>query len=616
MSENENIDPKKPARTSKASATPHKPGCGCPRCVYRRRKTGEPPIPTARPSARAGSRGRPADDQAGARDILDLGDGQAPDAGASGRAVDDQGGERDLLGLGDGQAPEWANVLEMIASEFPDLQGDSWKPWRTYLKVVNAVPLDPDELAFAQAHTGRSTMPTSPVRRAFMGAGRRGGKSLIAALQVVYLATKKRAWSLAPGEWSTVPIVAADRPQARVIHGYVKGLLAASPRLRGMVVKATKDTITLSNRTKITVFTASYKTSRGYSLAAACGDEIAFWENAETSTNPDKEILIAIRPGLMTTGGPLLISSTPYARRGELWEAFKQYYGKNEARGIYWKASSLDMNPGLDAVEIADAYEEDPEAAAAEYGGEFRSDLVAFISEELIAAVVVEGRAEVPYNAKHTYYGFVDPSGGAIGGDSYTLAIGHPEQDVMVIDAIREVVPPYSPEGVTVSLAEVCAHYHVREIEGDKYAAEWPVEQWRKHGVVYRQSAAPKSDLYLTALPVLTSGKAELLEHKRLIAQLRGLERRTARSGKDSVDHAPRGRDDIANAVCGLIALMKRKRRSWGHIPPTAITQNTAGDIFVNGQHVRGPAHRPGLVRTPRGDWESYHDPRGEVNHG
>jgi hypothetical protein len=28
MSENENIDPKKPARTSKASATPHKPGWG------------------------------------------------------------------------------------------------------------------------------------------------------------------------------------------------------------------------------------------------------------------------------------------------------------------------------------------------------------------------------------------------------------------------------------------------------------------------------------------------------------------------------------------------------------------------------------------------------------
>jgi hypothetical protein len=33
-----------------------------------------------------------------------------------------------------------------------------------------------------------------------------------------------------------------------MIHGYVKGLLAASPRLRGVVVKATKDTITRRRR--------------------------------------------------------------------------------------------------------------------------------------------------------------------------------------------------------------------------------------------------------------------------------------------------------------------------------------------------------------------------------
>ncbi len=615
MSENENIAPKKPARTSKASATPHKPGCGCPRCVYRRRKAGEPPIPTAPPSARAGSRGRPADAQAGERDILGLGDGQAPEAGANGRAVDDQGGERDLLGLGDVQAPEWANVLEMIASEFPEFQGESWWPWRVFLKLVAALPLDEQERTFAQRLTGRTSLPTQPVRRIFCGAGRRGGKSLVDALQIVYIATKKRAWSLAPGEVATIPVIAADRAQARVIHGYVKGLLQASPRLRGLVVKATKDTIVLANRTQIRVFTASYKTSRGYSLAAAVGDEIAFWENSETSSNPDKEILTAIRPGLMTTRGPLIVTSTPYSRRGELWEGFKRYYGKDDADGIYWKAPSLDMNPSLDPAEIAEAYAEDPEAASAEYGGEFRSDLAAFISEELITSVVIPDRGDLPYNPKHTYVAFTDPSGGSIGGDSYTLAIGHAEQDVMIVDCIRESTPPFSPEGVTASHAEACAMYKIREVTGDHYAAEWPVQAWRDHGgITYRQSEDAKSDLYLQALPVFTSGKAELPESKRLIAQLRGLERRTARSGKDSIDHGPRGKDDVANAVCGLIALLQRKRRSWGHLPATSITRSTSGDVFVNGQHVKGPVGRPGLVRNPRGGYEPYYDPRGETN--
>ena len=582
MSENENIDPKKPARTSKASATPHKPGCGCPRCVYRRRKAGEPPIPPAPPSARAGSRGRPADAQAGER----------------------------ILGLGDVQAPEWANVLEMIEAEFPEFMGETWWAWRVYLKVLAALPLDERETAFAQEHTGRTTMPTSPVRRVFCGAGRRGGKSLMDALQIVYLATKKRTWTLAPGEWSTIPIIAAERTQAKVIHGYVKGLLQSKPSLRGMIARPpTKDTIVLTNRTQIRVFTASYKTSRGYSLAAACGDEIAFWENAETSTNPDKEILTAIRPGLMTTRGPLIITSTPYSRRGELWEGFKRYWGQDGADGIYWKASSLDMNPSLDPAEIQAAIDEDPEAASAEYLGEFRTDLAAFISEELIASVVIPGRGDLPYDPTQKYYAFADPSGGSAGGDSYTLAIGHAEKDVMVIDAIREAVPPFSPEGVTASHAEVCQMYKVREVTGDHYAAQWPVEAWRKAGITYKQSEAPKSDLYLQALPVFTSGKAEIPDHTRLIRQLRGLERRTARSGKDSVDHAPRGRDDVANVVCGLVALMKDKRRRWGHLPAWRATKDyTKAEpgrvVDLAGTRYLGD----GRFRTASG--EDYRDPR------
>ena len=172
----------------------------------------------------------------------------------------------------------------------------------------------------------------------------------------------------------------------------------------------------LSNRTQIRVFTASFKTSRGYTLAGAVGDEISFLENSDTSTNPDKEILTALKPGLMTSRGPLLITSTPYARRGELWEAFKAYWGKDAANGIYWKAASLDMNPALDPADIEAAYAEDPEAARAEYGGEFRTDLAAFISEELIASVVIAGRGDLPYDPKQTYVAFTDPSGGSIGG--------------------------------------------------------------------------------------------------------------------------------------------------------------------------------------------------------
>jgi hypothetical protein len=41
-----------------------------------------------------------------------------------------------------------------------------------------------------------------------------------------------------------------------------------------------------------------------------------------------------------------------------------------------------------------------------------------------------------------------------------------------------------------------------------------------------------------------------------LVSQLVGLERRTARSGHDSIDHGPNGHDDIAKAVAGALLLV------------------------------------------------------------
>lgn len=46
-----------------------------------------------------------------------------------------------------------------------------------------------------------------------------------------------------------------------------------------------------------------------------------------------------------------------------------------------------------------------------------------------------------------------------------------------------------------------------------------------------------------------------MLDHPKLINQLCGLERRTARGGKDSIDHAPGAHDDVANSVAGLAAI-------------------------------------------------------------
>ena len=52
---------------------------------------------------------------------------------------------------------------------------------------------------------------------------------------------------------------------------------------------------------------------------------------------------------------------------------------------------------------------------------------------------------------------------------------------------------------------------------------------------------------------MINSAKVEILDDERLITQCVNLERRTARSGKDSIDHGPGGHDDVINAAAGSI---------------------------------------------------------------
>lgn len=212
------------------------------------------------------------------------------------------------------------------------------------------------------------------------------------------------------------------------------------------------------------------------------------------------------------------------------------------------------MNPLFPARIIAKAYEADPAAAAAEYGAEFRNDIAAFVAREVIEACTMPGRHEVPKVSGCYYRAFVDPSGGSA--DSMTLAIAHAERGLAMLDAVREVPAPFAPEGVVADFCTLLKSYGLQEVTGDRYAGEWPREQFRKHGIEYRLSDRPKSDIFRDLLPTLNSGKAELLDVPRLASQLCALERRTARGGRDSIDHPPGAHDDLANAAAGALLMV------------------------------------------------------------
>ena len=383
--------------------------------------------------------------------------------------------------------------------------------------------------------TGREAAPTAQAREVWTIVGRRGGKSRIAALLAVYLSCFRDYRAvLAPGERGTLMLIAADRRQARVLFRYVQGLLKSAPMLTALVERETSDQIDLDNGISIEVHAASFRGVRGYTTVGVICDEIAFWP-LDDAADPDTEILNALRPAMASVPRALMIAiSTPYARRGELWRAHKKCWGQN-GDVLVWQAATRTMNSTVPQAVIDRAYEDDPAVASAEYGAEFRTDVESFVSREAVEACVVPDRRELPPVEGIAYRAFTDPSGGS--SDAMTLAIGHRQDETVVVDCVREYTPPFSPESVVTEFVTLLKQYRVHTVVGDRYGGEWPREQFRKLGCEYELSDKAKSELYSALLPVLNFGQVELLDHPRILQQLLRLERRTSRGGKDSIDH-------------------------------------------------------------------------------
>lgn len=451
------------------------------------------------------------------------------------------------------QQPTIVEVMHDKALFGKWFQGDSYAAWFSFLAALFALPMTAAQLEIYRAHTGRDTAPQEAFREAWLVCGRRAGKSLAAAICATYLAFfRDYTPFLAPGEVATVMLVAADRRQARVIMRYIRGFVSGVAMLDRMLIRETRESLEFSNRVCIEIHTASFKTTRGYTVCACVNDEIAYWPT-EDSAEPDAEILAGQRPAMATIPGAILLSlSSPYARRGALWEAYKKHFGKNDSQVLVWQADSRSMNPLLDERIIRDAYEQDPANASAEYGAQFRADVESFVSREAIDACTVPGRKELPYVAGTSYFAFVDPSGGS--SDSMTLGIAHRDKDEKpILDCLRERRPPFSPDDAVKEFCTTIRSYHLSSVTGDRYGGEWPRERFRNQNIEYKPSEKVKNEIYTDLLPLLNAGRAELLDEPRLRAQLQGLERHTSRGGKDSIDHAPNGHDDLANAVAGAL---------------------------------------------------------------
>jgi hypothetical protein len=459
------------------------------------------------------------------------------------------------------------------------LQGASWRGWRILLIAAAGEELTGDERIEFKRLTARDREPGKLVKELVAIFGRRAGKSLAMPVFDCWVAALcDHRDVLAPGEVGLALLISRDQRIAKIILNYIDGILRGSEVLASMIANRTADTIELSNGISIEVRPANYKTLRGPTYVCIVCDEIAHWFTSVDFANPDVEILASVRPGLLTTRGPLLMVSSVYAKHGELHDAFKKYYGPNGPDDILVAfGTSRDLNPSLPQAEIDRALEKDPVRNRAEYLSEWRTDTEGFIPRTIVEACIGDF-IELPPQPGINYCCFIDPASGVPEGDSYAMAVSAMVGDRVCVSALRDVRPPFSPAEVVSSvLIPLCRAYNITDVTGDNYAGEFAKEPVRAAGIGYRLADRHKSELYNDPfLSLLNSRKIDLPRNERAINQICSLERSVQRSGRDQISHPTHGHDDIANVIAGSAYIARSfagydrtyKAFAWDYVDP------------------------------------------------
>jgi hypothetical protein len=351
--------------------------------------------------------------------------------------------------------------------------------------------------------------------------------------------------------------IATDRSQATICLNYCRSLFTSTPMLKAMIQRETAIGFELSNNCDVVIATASYRAVRGRAIAFVVLDEIAFFQS-ENSASPDLEIYRALLPGLASLPGSMLIAiSSPYKKGGILYSKFKDNYGKSSDDILFIRSDTRTLNPLIEQSVVDAALADDPAAAKAEWLGFFRDDVGNWVSAEVIEAAVDEGVIMRPplLGRNIAYHGAADPGGGS-GTDSFTASVAHAAANGDIVqDNLLEIRPPYSPTAAVDQAAALFKGYGLNSCTGDAYSALWVVEAFAKVGIVYKHSERYRSEIYLNCLPLFTSGRARILDNKRLINQFQSLERKTSSVGRDVVNHPSGQHDDCANATALAMVL-------------------------------------------------------------
>ena len=361
--------------------------------------------------------------------------------------------------------------------------GKSWAGWRVLLTAIVGEELTADERIVFEGLTGRQREPLEPVDEVWCIFGRRAGKTRSAAILAAYLsALCDHDDTLAIGERGSV----ANSQRERVAGA--KGLQLSERHFRS----SSRPQID-GDRQDIRDDCALERYRPGMQ---AC--ELPDDPRRDLRRHDRRRGCLLAERGKPQPGqgdsrrcAPFVGDdrrpvdrhfSSPYAKRGELWNSYKRDYGAaGDPQILVAKAASRTLNPTLPERVVARAYERDPQAASAEYGAEFRNDVSGFLDFETVEAAIDRGVTVRAPRAGIRYESGCDPSGGAR--DSFTLAVAHNDNGVAILDCVVGIKPPSHRRQRRRKSLRCSSRMALTKTVGDHYSAEWVVDAMSRVGI-------------------------------------------------------------------------------------------------------------------------------------
>lgn len=410
--------------------------------------------------------------------------------------------------------------------------------------------------------------------------GGRSGKSYLGALAILWRGLVSDLSALAPGEQATGLIVCPDLRLARHTLKYIKGACGL-PQVAACLeeISSNSDALVVERHDgKQVAFEALPATAgggavRARTLIAAMLDECAFFRDDNFAVN-DADIYQAVSPRVTIPGGFTLISSTPWAEAGLLYEEYRDNFGRPSTSLVaHAKTSDMRSDSPVILAEIEHARRKDARNAEREFDANFAaassglffpSDVVAACTDDLevlpvprtAKPIIVVDASFSPESADKfgwaVVWGAADRNGTGADGD------WRDRRTASVIECGAWDVDRSPRELARRLRDDVCARYGVRSIITDQFSDRAFAELCGDVGLTTEtvawhggDAADSKAERYRRVRTAMRARQVRLCRSEALAADIRDCRGKLLAGGREqvTVTRTKRGHGDVLSAV-------------------------------------------------------------------